>query len=294
MKQIIALQNYSDQYVSLYEGQIRIIETNLANRLITLGVAAEHTDVIITPGSTSSGSTSSCNCEPGYQVTTTQTNLFTTVGFPVTEVPEEEYYMSSEQRLRAISEDFITEAPNLTITYDGTTYENIEPLGINIGQNSIAITYGDSGDFSEYPFSIIFEKPKDDDEPGIIYQITTSTSGTHNISVIKVVENITVTEDFKKSVQSIGSGLVVTIKENDQYYYLNKNYQEITSALHQGKNVVFLNTSGGDYYYLVNCTQSVSQCYVTLCHFVQSVGARFLEFSALSKLDVLLAQVIMV
>ena len=137
--------------------------------------------------------------------------------------------MSSEQRLRAISEDFITEAPNLTITYDGTTYENIEPLGIDIEHNSI--TYGDGGDFSEYPFSITFEKLENDDEPGIVYYITTSTSGTHNMSVIKVVENITVTEDFKKSVQSIGSGLVVTINANDQYYYLNKNYQEITNAL---------------------------------------------------------------
>lgn len=45
MKEIIALQNYSDQYVSLYEGQIRIIEANLANRLIAKGIAAEHDEI---------------------------------------------------------------------------------------------------------------------------------------------------------------------------------------------------------------------------------------------------------
>lgn len=42
MKQIIALQEYTDKYVSLYQGEIRNIETELANRLIEQGIVAEH------------------------------------------------------------------------------------------------------------------------------------------------------------------------------------------------------------------------------------------------------------
>lgn len=42
MKQIIALQEYTDKYISLYEGQIRNIENNLANQLIQQGIVAEH------------------------------------------------------------------------------------------------------------------------------------------------------------------------------------------------------------------------------------------------------------
>ena len=44
MKQIIALQEYSDKYISLYQGQIRNVETELANRLIEQGIVAEHND----------------------------------------------------------------------------------------------------------------------------------------------------------------------------------------------------------------------------------------------------------
>lgn len=44
MKQIIALQEYTDKYVSFYEGEIRNIEQNLADRLIERGIVAEHTE----------------------------------------------------------------------------------------------------------------------------------------------------------------------------------------------------------------------------------------------------------
>ena len=44
MKEIIALKEYTDQYVSLYEGEIRNIADNLADRLIEQGVVAEHSD----------------------------------------------------------------------------------------------------------------------------------------------------------------------------------------------------------------------------------------------------------
>ena len=44
MKEIIALQEYTDKYISLYEGQIRNIEDNIANKLIEKGIVAEHSD----------------------------------------------------------------------------------------------------------------------------------------------------------------------------------------------------------------------------------------------------------
>lgn len=42
MKQIITLQEYTDKYVSLYEGEIRNIEDGIANKLIEEGIVAEH------------------------------------------------------------------------------------------------------------------------------------------------------------------------------------------------------------------------------------------------------------
>ncbi len=44
MKQIIALQEYSDKHVSLYEGQIRNLSNEIADRLIAQGIVAEHSD----------------------------------------------------------------------------------------------------------------------------------------------------------------------------------------------------------------------------------------------------------
>lgn len=42
--EIIALQEYTDNKVSLYEGEIRNIENNLAQKLIAEGIVAEHSD----------------------------------------------------------------------------------------------------------------------------------------------------------------------------------------------------------------------------------------------------------
>lgn len=44
MKKIIALQQYTDKYVSFYQGQIRNIEDGLADKLIEEGIVAEHGD----------------------------------------------------------------------------------------------------------------------------------------------------------------------------------------------------------------------------------------------------------
>ncbi len=42
MKEIIALQEYTDKHISLYEGEIRNIEDKLADELIEKGIVAEH------------------------------------------------------------------------------------------------------------------------------------------------------------------------------------------------------------------------------------------------------------
>ena len=42
--EIIALQQYTDKYVSLYQGEIRNINTELAQRLIEKGVVSEHNE----------------------------------------------------------------------------------------------------------------------------------------------------------------------------------------------------------------------------------------------------------
>lgn len=42
--EIIALQEYTDKYISLYEGEIRNINDPLAQRLIEKGIVKEHSD----------------------------------------------------------------------------------------------------------------------------------------------------------------------------------------------------------------------------------------------------------
>ena len=44
MKEIIALQEYSDKYISLYEGEVRNIGNEIADRLIEEGIVAEHSN----------------------------------------------------------------------------------------------------------------------------------------------------------------------------------------------------------------------------------------------------------
>ena len=47
MTEIIALQEYTDKYISLYQGEIRNIVDDLANQLINKGIVAEHHDIPI-------------------------------------------------------------------------------------------------------------------------------------------------------------------------------------------------------------------------------------------------------
>lgn len=42
--EIVALQQYTDNKISLYEGEIRNIGNNLAQKLIAKGIVAEHSD----------------------------------------------------------------------------------------------------------------------------------------------------------------------------------------------------------------------------------------------------------
>lgn len=56
-KEIIALKEYTDRYISLYQGEIRNIGYELANRLIEQGIVAEHNETG-SGGGSSSGSSS--------------------------------------------------------------------------------------------------------------------------------------------------------------------------------------------------------------------------------------------
>ena len=51
MKEIIALQEYTDKYISLYEGEIRNIQDGIADKLIEKGVVAEHDQTSPSSGS---------------------------------------------------------------------------------------------------------------------------------------------------------------------------------------------------------------------------------------------------
>ena len=44
MKKIIALQQYTDKFISLYQGEIRNIQDSLADKLIEEGIVAQHSD----------------------------------------------------------------------------------------------------------------------------------------------------------------------------------------------------------------------------------------------------------
>lgn len=61
MKEIIALKEYTDKYISIYEGEIRNIEEPLAQRLIAEGIVAEHSE---DSGEGGSGSKSEDNIFP--------------------------------------------------------------------------------------------------------------------------------------------------------------------------------------------------------------------------------------
>lgn len=70
--EIIALQDYTDKYVSLYEGEVRNIGNNLANRLIAKEIVAEHDSV--NTGSSSSGGNSSSSGGGVVYIETTGTD----------------------------------------------------------------------------------------------------------------------------------------------------------------------------------------------------------------------------
>ena len=79
MKEIIALKEYTDKYVSLYEGEIRNIENNLADRLITQEIVAEHSDS--SSGGGGAGITLLATKE--YDINTTSTTAETIEQFEV-------------------------------------------------------------------------------------------------------------------------------------------------------------------------------------------------------------------
>lgn len=54
--EIIALKQYTDRYISLYQGEIRNIGNNLATKLIEQGIVAEHDEIGSEEGNSSGSS----------------------------------------------------------------------------------------------------------------------------------------------------------------------------------------------------------------------------------------------
>lgn len=77
MLEIIALQEYTDAYISLYEGEIRNIPQYMANQLIEDGIVALHNTTITLPQitSTDAGKTLSVNENGEWEVKKFETGL---------------------------------------------------------------------------------------------------------------------------------------------------------------------------------------------------------------------------
>ena len=57
--QIIALKEYTDKYISLYEGEIRNVSSTIASKLIEQGIVAEHDQISPSGGGGGDSSSSS-------------------------------------------------------------------------------------------------------------------------------------------------------------------------------------------------------------------------------------------
>ena len=177
MKQIIALQEYTDKYISLYQGEIRNIETELANRLIEKNIVAEHNKT--GPGE-----------ESGYSKITELTTLFEdNVHFDP--VDGTNFTVAQIEQL-AISAD------KINVTFDGIEYEVTRTITDEDGVSVYGNFNFDNGmpSFIEYPFCIISSS-------GVTTIGSNSTEENHNIKIEEKTETIETTEDFANAVKKV-------------------------------------------------------------------------------------------
>ena len=183
MKQIIALQEYSDKIISLYEGEIRNIETELANKLIAQGIVAEHDQ---TGGDCGYKSTiqNQTIIDGTYQFTSQSGPLDGATGIIISEL-----YISAEDKI--------------TVFFDEIKYELPRIIDPNIPSNTYYYGEIDSRgvpSFNNFPIFIISMSGS---KGGTLITTNNPTEATHTVKIETSTETITTTELFRKAIQSI-------------------------------------------------------------------------------------------
>lgn len=223
MKEVIALREYSDKYVSFYEGEIRNITDDIANTLIAKGIVRLHTDI---PEGGGGGTVDS-----GYSV-------------------ERQQYV--EEQTVILSYDSEAEAE----TWSGVLQGGYLP---EVG-TEIKVTLNDGPVIKatvQEDLDGLIVSLRDDDNGYIeIYQssdtgITTLYSSIpftdNEVTISAQGEFVTTTDDFKAAVTTANSGSFIatyTIDEensdtfNDEYVYkCDKKLAEILEAIDNNLNV---------------------------------------------------------
>ena len=92
MVEIIALQEYTDQYISLYEGEIRNLPNDIALRLINKGVAAQHDKDILNSTTTQDNGKvlTVVNGKPAFSAPATASGGNSTINYAI-------YYSKQEE-----------------------------------------------------------------------------------------------------------------------------------------------------------------------------------------------------
>ncbi len=199
--EIIALQQYTDKYISLYEGEIRNIQNVLAQKLIKKGIVAEHSD--------------DKNSESGYKWIETREILTEET---ITTSKWGQYYAAP------ITYNSDIDADEIIVTCNGIEYTCEKKFFNNMS------CYGDFSEedggpiFSKYPFCIAYRE-------GMGNGIYTETEGTYTIKIEVPNKTMTTTEDFKKAVE-INSCFFVKINfHNNSFVSMDKTINEITKAV---------------------------------------------------------------
>lgn len=184
--EIIALQEYTDKHISIYQGEVRNISDELAAELIEKGIVAQHDETI---------------AANGYKIKIERESLYNK-DFATT-IKSEAYAEYSPTNVEISSEILasIIELDSLDIEYNGKLYTNLNKksaygpgiyrFGAPIENYSLSLEER----FSEYPFSIVLNSSK--------FYFYTKEPENCSIKIYKREEIITISQDFKKAVNSI-------------------------------------------------------------------------------------------
>lgn len=240
--EIIALQEYTDKYVSLYEGEIRNINDPLAERLIEKGVVANHEDQ----------KEQQQEREPNWVLYWDLENDFV----------DSEKFIPENTLVKVIYEDaqFIVPSNEVYVQYGEN--ETILYKRQNVLGNSPESEKEDF-DFSEYPIiiQVVWNL-----KTGCNVNIEASPEEQEKYSEENLPHIAIYYDDKTESEENLNSNifLVTEVRDPTNPYIssLNKTFNEIKSAMLSGKNVIILNHGGEEesemtsYNWLTAITQS--------------------------------------